>query len=245
VRIALITGGSKGIGLEAVRRFVELGFQVITCSRNSSIWQDQVKNEPLLDTVDYHQIDISQETQVQSLFSNISKKYGKLDVVINSASPKIESMGKFETLDTSSLYHTLMQDFWSHALCLKHELLLMGAGGVIVNVSSTCGIRPTPNAAMYSASKHALEGLTRSIALEAIENGVRINAVAPGVTWTPRWDERAIDKPTIHDDVAKTVPLKRFAEPKEIVDAIEFLVSDKSSYIVGHTLIVDGGISLV
>ncbi len=244
MKVALITGGSKGIGLETVRRFVESGFHVVTCSRNSPVWLTQVSNDPLLKSVDYYEVDISQEDQLQSLFSNISQKYGKLDVAVNNASPKTESNGNFESVDTSALHHTLMQDFWSHVICLKHELCLMEKGGVVVNISSINGLRATPNASMYSACKHAIEGLTRSVALEAIEKGIRVNAVAPGATWTPRWDERAINKPTIHSDVAKVIPLKRFAEPKEIVDAIEFLVSDKANYIVGHTLVVDGGVTL-
>ena len=240
----LITGGSRGIGLEAVRRYVSLGFQVITCSRNSSVWLEQVSEEPPLSSVDYYEVDVSREEQVASLFSTILAKYGKLDVAVNNASPKLESNGRFESVDVSALKHTLLQDFWSHALCLKHELALMERGGVVINISSINGLRPTPNASMYSACKHALEGLTRSVALEAIEKGIRVNAVAPGVTWTPRWDERAKDKPTIHDDVAKVVPLKRFAKASEIVDAVEFLASEKASYIVGHTLVVDGGVSL-
>jgi NAD(P)-dependent dehydrogenase (short-subunit alcohol dehydrogenase family) len=97
---------------------------------------------------------------------------------------------------------------------------------------------------MYSAAKHALEGLTRSLALENIAQGIRINAVAPGVTWTPRWDERQLEVPSIRDDVSAVVPMERFARPDEIVDAVEFLISAKSSYIVGHTLVVDGGLSL-
>ncbi|MGF1834478.1 SDR family NAD(P)-dependent oxidoreductase [Photobacterium sanguinicancri] len=244
MKVALITGGSKGIGLEAVKRFIGSGFHVVTCSRHSQLWLTQVENEPLLRAVDYYEVDVSQESQLQRLFSILAEKYGKLDVAVNNASPKTESNGDFESVDISALHHTLIQDFWSHAMCLKHELCLMEKGGAIVNISSINGLRATPSASMYSACKHAIEGLTRSVALEAIEKGVRVNAVAPGATWTPRWDERAIDKPTIHNDVAKVIPLKRFAKPKEIVDAIEFLISDRASYIVGHTLVVDGGITL-
>ena len=97
---------------------------------------------------------------------------------------------------------------------------------------------------MYSAAKHALEGLTRSVALESIADGIRVNAVAPGVTWTPRWEERQLEVPSIRADVSDVVPVKRFGEVNEIVNAIEFLLSDKASYIVGHTLVVDGGLSL-
>jgi len=97
---------------------------------------------------------------------------------------------------------------------------------------------------MYSAAKHGLEGLTRSIALEAIQNGIRVNAVAPGVTWTSRWEERASSNPNVRGEIETQIPIKRFAIESEIVNAIEWLCDAKSSYVVGHTLVVDGGLSL-
>lgn len=244
LKIALVTGGSKGIGLETVIRFQELGYQVITCSRDTSVWDKAVKAHPNLSSVDYFTVDISSVEQVEAFFESVHDKYECIDIAVNNASPKLESNGSYENVETHLLYDTLVQDFWSHALCLKHELRLMDAGACIVNVSSINGLRPTPNASMYSASKHALEGLTRSVALEAINRNVRINAVAPGVTWTPRWEEKEIDNANIKSEVSDVVPIKRFAEAREVVDAIEFLSSDKASYIVGHTLVVDGGISL-
>ena len=244
MKTILITGGSKGIGLEAVRRYAALNHRVITCSRHANIWRERVAAEPALADVEHFETDVSDEQQVSEMFAAIAEKYGRLDVAINNASPKLASTGKFDSIDTASLQHTLTQDLWSQVLCLKQELALMQQGGAIVNISSINGLRPTPNAAMYSACKHGLEGLTRSVALEAIEQGIRINAVAPGVTWTPRWQERAVDDPALRDKVTRLVPMQRFAEAAEIVDAIEFLTSDKASYIVGHTLVVDGGVSL-
>lgn len=97
---------------------------------------------------------------------------------------------------------------------------------------------------MYSACKHAMEGLTRSLAMDAIGRGIRINAVAPGVTWTPRWQEKQQTNPEIREEVSQLVPIQRFARSEEIVDAVMFLLSEQSSYIVGHSLVVDGGLSL-
>jgi len=243
--IALVTGGSKGIGLETVSRLITLGYQVITCSRNRETWQDVVALNSILDQVDYLQLDISLEPDRDRLFSHIKMQYGHLDVTVNNASPKLESLGKFETRQSNELEHTMMQDFWAHAECLRKALALMTEGSAVVNISSINGLRATPNAAMYSACKHAIEGLTRSVAIEAIEKGVRVNAVAPGVTWTPRWQERAKNEPEIRANVSAQVPAKRFAMESEVVDAIEFLISKKASYIVGHTLVVDGGLSVI
>ncbi|NUW67206.1 SDR family NAD(P)-dependent oxidoreductase [Vibrio coralliilyticus] len=244
MKTVLITGGSKGIGLEAVKMYASKGEQVITCARTMETWDDVIATNPELFSVDFQVVDISDRDQVEALFDYLTSEYGKLDIAINNASPKLESNGQFSEVDSDELYKTLVNDLWSHTLCLKHELLLMSEGASIVNISSINGIRPTPNASMYSATKHGLEGLTRSVALEAIKDGIRVNSVAPGVTWTPRWEERqASVNPNIRSEVESVVPIGRFAEPAEIVNAIEWLCSDQASYVVGHTLVVDGGLS--
>ncbi len=244
MKTALVTGGSKGIGLEVVMRLQEQGYHVITCSRDKAHWLENCQAHPHLDKVDYLALDIAEESQLKDFFDYIEKQYGQLDVAVNNASPAIASLGEFHSVSLEDMKSTLDVDFWSQAYCLKRELKLMVQGGAIVNVSSVNGLRPTPNAAMYSAAKHALEGLTRSVALESISKGIRINAVAPGVTWTPRWQEREQSEPGIREKVNEAVPLKRFAETSEIADAIDFLLSPKSRYVVGHTLVVDGGLSL-
>ncbi|OIN24043.1 SDR family NAD(P)-dependent oxidoreductase [Vibrio barjaei] len=244
MKVALVTGGSKGIGLHVVMRLVNLGYKVVTCSRSKEAWSSALAEYPELSSVDYHSVDISDEHQLNQLFNYISNQYGKLEVAVNNASPALVSRGQLSEVDTPLLKETLQVDFFSQALCLRAELQLMKTGASIVNVSSINGLRPTPNASMYSASKHALEGLTRSVALENIGAGIRINAVAPGVTWTPRWEERQIESPNVLSEVSEVVPIKRFGNVDEIVNAIEFLLSDKASYVVGHTLVVDGGLSL-
>ncbi|MGF1734126.1 SDR family NAD(P)-dependent oxidoreductase [Photobacterium satsumensis] len=241
----LVTGGSKGIGLETVKTFVSQGHTVITCARSIETWREVILSNPELSDVDFQTVDLSDNQQVDNLFSHIKSAYGALDIAVNNASPTLGSGGTFSEVAVDALFNTLVSDFWSHALCLKHELQLMSKGATIVNISSVNGIRPTPNASMYSASKHGLEGLTRSVALEAIKDGIRINSVAPGVTWTSRWEERqATQNPSIRSEVESVVPIKRFAVPSEVVNAIEWLCSEKSSYVVGHTLVVDGGLSL-
>ncbi|MEL6117209.1 SDR family oxidoreductase [Photobacterium sp. SP02] len=244
MKTALVTGGSQGIGLETVLRLVAADYQVITCSRRASVWQRQVAQYPQLSSVDYHTVDIGDDSQLNRLFAHIQETYGKLDLAVNNASPELASRGQFAEVAPSALRDTLKQDFWAQAVCLQLELQLMQSGAAIVNLSSVNGLRPTPNAAMYSAAKHAIEGLTRSVALEAIQQGIRINAVAPGVTWTPRWKARETAAPGTRTEVSAVVPLKRYAESAEVVEAILFLLSDKASYIVGHTLVVDGGLSL-
>jgi NAD(P)-dependent dehydrogenase (short-subunit alcohol dehydrogenase family) len=240
----LITGGSRGIGLECVKRFHKEGWNVITCSRNKKDWLENLKLFPELCNVDYLGADVSDDDSLKRLFEHIGSKYNYLNAAVNNASPKIISQGEFKAVPVKDLYSTLKSDFWSYVVCLKNELNLMDSGSCIVNVSSVNGLRPCPGAAMYSAAKHGLEGLTRSVALEAIQHGIRINAVAPGVTWTSRWEERKNSSPNLREDVEAQIPIKRFAIESEIVNAIEWLCSAKSSYVVGHTLVVDGGLSL-
>ncbi|CAG9297304.1 SDR family NAD(P)-dependent oxidoreductase [Celerinatantimonas diazotrophica] len=244
MKVALVTGGSKGIGLHVVLRLVRQGIKVVTCSRAKENWLNSINEFPELNVVDYQSTDIADEQQLARLFDYIREHYEKLDMAVNNASPAIVSCGYLPQVEVSLLKETLHVDFWCQVLCLRSELKLMGSGASIVNISSVNGVRPTPNAAMYSASKHALEGLTRSVALESIRSGIRINAVAPGVTWTPRWEERQLKTPNIRDDVSEAVPIKRFGKIEEIVNAVDFLLSDQASYIVGHTLVVDGGLSL-
>ncbi len=245
-KIVLITGGSKGIGLEAVRRFREKGYDVITCCRHPENWQQAVKTYPKLSAVDFQQVDISDREQVAGFFDYIKNEYGYLSISVNNASPEIESEGDYVDIAIDGLFSTVMSDFWAHAMCLQYEMKLTRSRGSIVNVSSVSGIRPTPGAAMYSAAKHGIEGLTHCVALEAIKKGIRINSVAPGVTWTPRWQQRIKDDgANLKEKVENSIPIKRFATPEEIVNAIAWLSSEQASYVVGHTLVVDGGMSLV
>ncbi|WP_070965739.1 SDR family NAD(P)-dependent oxidoreductase [Vibrio sonorensis] len=244
MQIALVTGGTKGIGLSVVRRLVASGATVVTCSRTKESWQHALQQYPELDKVLHKTVDMTVQSDVDELFYFIQQTFSKLTIAVNNASPAIASLGKFRDLPFSKATQTLNSDFLAHAYSLQHELKLMEKGSVIINVSSVNGLRPTPNAAMYSAAKHALEGMTRTLALESVAEGIRVNAVAPGVTWSPRWQERVEAEPELKVQVEQEVPMGRFASCEEIADAIEFLISDKAKYITGHTLVVDGGLSL-
>lgn len=178
------------------------------------------------------------------MFNDIRTKHSHIDAAVNNASPALASQGNFKEVDISLLRETLENDLWSTVLCLKQEIEIIKEGGSIVNITSINGIRPIPGASMYGAAKHAVESLTKSIALEAIGEKIRINSIAPGVTWTSRWEERETDNPTIREDVINVLPIKRFATPGEIVNGVAWLISEEASYVVGHTLVIDGGLSL-
>ena len=244
MEIAFVSGGSSGIGLATVRSFLLQGMKVVTCGRSEDRWLALVKDDEALSAVDFIPADCTDESHVESLFEYIKSNYGHLNYAVNNASPDSGSNGVFQVQPFDALRKTVEADLISHMHCLKKELEIMGAGGCIVNVSSVNGIRPTPGAAAYSAAKHGLEGLTRSVALEAIKSGVRVNSVAPGVTWTPRWERRQAETSITREDVSNLVPIGRFADAAEIASAIQWLCSKESSYVVGHTLVVEGGVSL-
>lgn len=244
MEIVFVSGGSEGIGLETVKYFARNNLRVVTCGRSSDKWKRAVENDILLKEVDFIPTDISIQDNILNLFAQIKSKYNNIDIAVNCASPDLKTEGKFiEQLD-KDLIETISSDFISHLLCMKQQMLIMSSGGRIVNVTSINGVRPTPGASAYSAAKFGLEGLTKSVALEAIKDGIRINSIAPGVTWTPRWEKRAKSNPNIKEDVSKLVPNRRFAEAKEIAKAIAWLCSPDSNYVVGHTLVIDGGLSL-
>lgn len=244
MEIVFVSGGSEGIGLETVKYFFRNNFRAVTCGRSPDKWKGAVENDSSLREVEFIQADISIQDDIVKLFNQIKRKYNNIDIAVNCASPDLKSEGRFSEQLDKDLIETISSDLTSHLLCMKQQLLIMKSGGRIVNVTSINGVRPTPGASAYSAAKYGLEGLTKSVALEAIKDGIRINSIAPGVTWTPRWEKRAKSNPSIKEDVSKLVPNRRFAEAKEIARAIAWLSSPDSSYIVGHTLVVDGGLSL-
>lgn len=169
----LVTGGTRGIGLECVKRFHKSGWNVITCSRNKKTWLENLELFPELCNVDYVETDVSDDGSLNRLFEYVGSRCGHLNAAVNNASPKIISQGEFRETPAENLFSTLKSDFWSYVLCLQKELNLMSSGSCVVNVSSINGLRPCPGAAMYSAAKHGLEGLTRSVAFATYE--LRLN----------------------------------------------------------------------
>ena len=246
-KTAFVTGGSKGIGLAVVRQLVASGYQVITCGRHISTWNDAVTETPVLEDVEFIKTDLCDSTQLENTFQIVKDKYGRLDAAVNNAAVQILAKGNFIDIPEDILRQNLDSDLWMPTMCIRKELeLMLPTGGSIVNISSISGIIPTPKAAMYSAAKYGIEGLTKTLALELIEKNIRLNTVAPGVIMTPRWNKRVKpeDRERIFNEVASEAPIKRFGTPEEVANGVLWLLSDKASYVVGHTLVIDGGISL-
>ena len=185
--------------------------------------------------------DVRHEDDVRNLVEQTIARFGRLDVAVNNAGT--EGKPGPVTEQTSDSYAAMFDtNVLGTLLSLKHELRVMQpqGSGSIINISSTMGERGAANLSLYTASKHAVEGLTKSAALEAAPFGVRVNAVAPGPTETAMLDRLtgAADKKAAF---VAAVPLKRGAKPEEIADAITFLASGKASFITGQIIRINGG----
>jgi NAD(P)-dependent dehydrogenase (short-subunit alcohol dehydrogenase family) len=240
--VILITGALTGIGRATALAFAKEGATVVVSGRR------EVEGKALESELRsfgaeaaFVLADVRHEDDVRNLVEQAVGRFGQLDVAVNNAGT--EGQPGPLTEQTSDSYAGIFDtNVLGTFLSLKHELRVMqpqGSGSVI-NVSSTMGERGAANLALYAASKHAVEGLTKSAALEAAPFGVRVNAVAPGPTETAMLD-RLTGTPDRKAAFYAAVPLKRGAKPEEIADAIGFLASDKASFITGQIIRINGG----
>jgi NAD(P)-dependent dehydrogenase (short-subunit alcohol dehydrogenase family) len=240
--VILITGALTGIGRATALAFAKEGATVVVSGRREAegkALEDQLRS--LGAEAVFTLADVRQDDHVRNLVDQTIERFGRLDVAVNCAGT--EGKPGPLTEQTSDSYTGLFDtNVLGTLLSLKHELRVMQpqGSGSIVNVSSTMGERGAANLALYTASKHAVEGLTKSAALEAAPFGVRVNAVAPGPTETAMLD-RLTGTPDRKAAFFAAVPLKRGAKPEEVADAIVFLASDKASFVTGQIVRINGG----
>jgi NAD(P)-dependent dehydrogenase (short-subunit alcohol dehydrogenase family) len=244
-KTALITGGGTGIGRAAAIALASEGYEVTVAGRTASSLEETVKLVTEAGGKAKHVIaDVHDEDAVRHAVEVAAGDDGRLDVAVNSAGvdggndshPFIDY--PVETLDLM-LATNVRGMFFS----MKHELEIMCRQGFgsIVNISSGAGLTGVPGYAGYVASKHAEIGLTKSAALDYAASGVRVNAVCPGLVNTPLIAEMITENPELHEHLVASHPLGRIAEPEEVADAIVWLATNKSSYVTGVALPVDGG----
>jgi NAD(P)-dependent dehydrogenase (short-subunit alcohol dehydrogenase family) len=240
--VILITGALTGIGRATALAFAKEGATVVVSGRREAegkALEDQLRS--LGAEAVFTLADVRHDDHVRNLVDQTIERFGRLDVAVNCAGT--EGKPGPLTEQTSDSYTGLFDtNVLGTLLSLKHELRVMQpqGSGSIVNVSSTMGERGAANLALYTASKHAVEGLTKSAALEAAPFAVRVNAVAPGPTETAMLD-RLTGTPDRKAAFFAAVPLKRGAKPEEIADAIVFLASDKASFVTGQIVRINGG----
>jgi NAD(P)-dependent dehydrogenase (short-subunit alcohol dehydrogenase family) len=240
--VILITGALSGIGRATALAFAREGASVVASGRREAEGRAlETELRALGAEAAFIQADVRRDDDMRRLVDETVARFGRLDVAVNNAGT--EGKPGPLTEQTSESYTAMFDtNVLGTLLGLKHALRVMqpqGAGSII-NISSTMGERGAANLALYTASKHAVEGFTKSAALEAAPFGVRVNAVAPGPTDTAMLD-RLTGTPGKKAAFYVAVPLKRGAQPDEIADAIVFLASDKASFITGQIIRVNGG----
>jgi NAD(P)-dependent dehydrogenase (short-subunit alcohol dehydrogenase family) len=241
-QVVVITGALAGIGRAIAEAFVKKGARVVVSGRDE-IKGNALEKElkALRGEVTFIRADVRHDDEVKNLMDQTVTKYGRLDVAVNNAGTEGKRGPLTEqTAETYAL--TFDTNVLGVMLSLKHELRVMTAqkSGSIINISSTMGRSGAAGASLYVASKHAVEGLTKSAALEGAPMNVRVNVVAPGAT-----DTDMIHRFAGSDEVTKQminrVPLKRMARADEVANAVVFIASDEASFITGASLLVDGG----
>jgi len=240
--VVLITGALTGIGRATALAFANEGARLVVSGRHDEEGQKLVAElRERGAEAEFLRSDVRHEDDLRSLIDKTVEHFGRLDAAVNCAGT--EGTPGPVTEQTAETYAaTFDTNVLGTLLSMKHELRVMLAqgSGSIVNVSSTYGHRGAAGASIYSASKHAVEGLTKSAALEAAAFGVRVNMVAPGPIETGMLN-RFTGTDERKAGLAATVPLKRVGRPEEIAQTIVFLASDRASFITGASYPVDGG----
>ena len=240
--VVLITGALSGIGRATALAFANDGAQIVVSGRRETEGKAlEAELRSLGAEAAFIRADVRDEEEVRSLVDQTVARFGRIDAAVNAAGTEGQPCPVIDQT-AESYAATFNTNVLGTLLSMKHELRVMQAQGrgSIVNISSTYGHEGAAGASVYVASKHAVEGMTKSAALEAASSGVRINAVAPGPTETGmlnRFTRTAESKAAL----LKTVPLGRVGEPDEIARAVVFLASDKASFVTGQILSADGG----
>jgi NAD(P)-dependent dehydrogenase (short-subunit alcohol dehydrogenase family) len=243
--VVLITGALTGIGRATSLAFAKAGSRIVVSGRRQQEGSE-LAAELQATGVDAEFIyaDVRQEKDLEMLVKRTVERFGRLDIAVNNAGT--EGKPGPVTGQTAESYASVFDtNVLGVLLSMKHELLVMKAQGYgsIVNVSSTLGIRGGAGASVYSASKHAVEGLTKSAALEVASMGIRVNAVAPGPIDTGMFD-RFAGSPESKERTKAKLPVQRLGRPEEVANTIVYIGSGSAPFLTGQSIVVDGGRSL-
>jgi NAD(P)-dependent dehydrogenase (short-subunit alcohol dehydrogenase family) len=246
-RVALVTGAAAGMGLATAQAFAEAGAAVVL----ADFRKDVVKAEAQKLAAPGHNViavacDVSDETQVEQMVERTVSEFGRLDAAFNNAGvmARIAPTADSTREDWDRVIGINLRGVWS---CMKYELRQMErqGNGAIVNNASVGALTGNPGIGSYIASKHGVVGLTRTAGLEYIKHGIRVNAVNPGLIDTQIARDVVSGDEQAYGEIAKHVPIGRAGRPEEIASAVLWLCSPGASYVVGHALTVDGGMTVL
>ncbi|HLH23556.1 MAG TPA: glucose 1-dehydrogenase [Chloroflexota bacterium] len=245
-KVALVTGGASGIGRAAALLLAREGARVAVADVDEA--GGAATCRLIADAggeASFVHADVGDAASVRAMIDTVVARYGRLDCAFNNAgvAAPFAPLAEFDEAAWDHILTTNLKGVW---LCLKHEIPLMRAqgGGTIVNTSSGTTMTTLVGTGPYAASKAGIIQLTRVAALECADAGVRVNCILPGMTRTPPIERRFAANPAEEALKAAQYPLGRIAAPEEVAAAAVWLLSDQSSFVTGHSLVVDGGVSL-
>jgi NAD(P)-dependent dehydrogenase (short-subunit alcohol dehydrogenase family) len=241
-KIVLITGGTSGIGKATALAFAEAGAKVVLTGRREKEGADVAAEiNKTGGTAAFVRADVAKEADVVKAIDFVLSTHGRLDVAFNNAG--VEILGPLVEVTEEQYRRTFDINVWGVLNSMKHEIaaMLKSGGGAIVNTSSVAGHIGLPQASIYVATKHAVEGLTKAVALEFANRGIRVNAVAPGAIDTEMVDRMVGKEGDQRNWLLSLHPVGRFGTGEEIAAAVLYLASDAAKFTTGSTLRVDGG----
>jgi NAD(P)-dependent dehydrogenase (short-subunit alcohol dehydrogenase family) len=242
-KVALVTGGASGIGRATAEAFLNAQYAVIVLDRDETAGRQVEQRLSALGSCRFIACDVASDASIAAAMAQAVSIHGRVDAAFNAAgidgaaAPTAEaSLDNWDRIMAVNL-----RGLW---LCLRHEItqMLHQGGGAIVNCASSAGLIGVPQLSAYVASKHGVVGLTKCAALEYVRKNIRVNAVCPGMIDTPMW-RRSIS-PEFTQQLLASDPIGRMGQPGEIAEAVLWLCSPAASFVNGHALAVDGGMTV-
>ncbi|MGE0483371.1 MAG: SDR family oxidoreductase [Gammaproteobacteria bacterium] len=242
-KVALVTGGASGIGRASAVALAQAGATVMVADRDHDGCEETVETiRAAGGSAALHVVDVAREAEVERLVAETVATFGRLDLAFNNAGVggTFAKTADYPAEDWDRVIAVNLTGVW---YCMKYEIrhMLEQGGGAVVNTASVAGLVGMGGVPAYTAAKHGVVGLTRNAAIEYARNGIRVNAVCPGLVRTAMTEGAEAAMPGFFDRLAKQEPIGRVAEPDEIASAVVWLLSDGASYMTGHALAVDGG----
>jgi len=241
-KVALVTGGTSGIGKTTAIEFARAGAKVVLTGRREKEGAQVVAEiKKLGGDAGFVRADVARDADVKGMVDFTVDKFGRLDIAFNNAG--VEWMGPLDQATEAEYRRVFDINVWGVLNSMRHEIpvMLKTGGGAIVNTSSVAGHVGMGQVSIYTASKHAVEGFTKALALEFAKQNIRINAVAPGAIATEMFDRFAGKHSEVLDSLSSLIPVGRIGASEEIAAAVLYLCSDNAKFNVGTSLVVDGG----